>query len=143
MRWKRSNSAKEKELTMVTTQSFSASFFIIIYLKIMRIISFSAFLWTSTRDSMKKKWEARELVFDNTHSEWSFLLMRFDPFFPLLTIFHRKKIKTLVKPWRWRALEMIRDLDVYENKIYGFLSMKIAFRGERNVCELLENHWFR
>jgi hypothetical protein len=51
---------------------------------------------------------------------------------------------------RWRALETIRASDEYENKIYGFLSMKIAFGQNKKKTSrakihsrMLQNHWLR
>lgn len=98
----------------------------------------------NSRNFMKKKWK----------SSWTDARNSFraefpaDEIHPFLLLKFQRENKEEEPCQRWSALRMIRALDVYESKIYGFLSMKIAGRGEANdarLCtwEMLRNHWFR
>lgn len=146
--WKRSNRRKRKKENLVfhhlnlLQQGFSSLF-------IWKLYELSVLVLFHEQRPREKVHEKEMKSSRNTFRVEISLLMRF---YPHGFNFHSSQRGTS-RCRRWKALELIRSRDVYENKIYGFLSIKMALRSERNWCEKnanlhvhmwkVGNHWFR
>lgn len=136
-----------KNLSILPLKSPSTRFFIIIYLKIIRIISFSVFPWTSTHErkvhekEMKSSWNTFRVEFApdeilSSRFSTSTLLSMWTSEHPLPEVKSIRDDKNSGCVWK-------QNLRLFEHK-NGFEERKKLMRKNVNVHMWnVGNHWFR